>query len=148
MGTNFDRTAAWLTACGKLPGSDISVQFGCVLEEATELLCAVTFLGTVGMADAARALNSMKALGESLKKGELKAFIDPADRAQALDAICDIEVTLNGLAHLAIFDKNHADQLVMSANDAKLVDGRPVILPGGKIGKPEGWQPADLNGCV
>jgi len=34
---------------------------------------------------------------------------------------------------------------VLDSNDAKLVDGKPVILPGGKIGKPEGWKAPNLS---
>ena len=58
------------------------------------------------------------------------------------------EVTGNGVAYLAGFDKRGADQAVLASNDAKLVDGKPVIMPGGKIGKPEGWKAPDLSGFV
>jgi hypothetical protein len=69
-------------------------------------------------------------------------------RIDALDALCDTEVTGNGLAYMMGFDKPTADALVLDSNDAKLVDGKPVILEGGKIGKPEGWKAPDLRGCV
>lgn len=49
------------------------------------------------------------------------------------------------MAYLAGFDKDGADGAVLDANDAKLVDGKPVLLPGGKIGKPEGWKPPGLS---
>lgn len=51
-------------------------------------------------------------------------------------------------AYLAGFNKPLADWAVLAANDAKLVDGKPVILEGGKIGKPEGWKPPDLSAYV
>ena len=54
----------------------------------------------------------------------------------------------NGIAFLAGFDKDGADQAVLASNDAKLVDGKPVLLEGGKIGKPEGWKPPDLSAYV
>ena len=66
-------------------------------------------------------------------------------RAEALDALCDREVTGNGVAFLALMDKQTADRWVLDSNDAKLVDGKPVILDGGKIGKPEGWKAPDLT---
>ena len=69
-------------------------------------------------------------------------------RTDALDALCDAEVTGNGVAYMAGFDKPGADEAVMASNDAKLVDGKPVILEGGKIGKPEGWKPPDLSAYV
>jgi hypothetical protein len=63
-------------------------------------------------------------------------------------ALCDSEVTGNGVAYMAGFNKVQADALVLESNDAKLVNGQPVLLEGGKIGKPEGWKPPDLRGCV
>lgn len=78
----------------------------------------------------------------------LMASINPSDRIEALDALCDSEVTGNGVAYLAGFDKRGADLAVLASNDAKLVDGKPVILPGGKIGKPPNWQAPDLSGFV
>lgn len=63
---------------------------------------------------------------------------------EALDALCDREVTGNGVAFLAGMDKDGADKAVLDSNDAKLVDGKPVILPDGKIGKPPGWTPPNL----
>lgn len=59
-----------------------------------------------------------------------------------------MEVTGNGVAHLAGMDKECADMAVLDSNDAKLVDGEPVILEGGKIGKPGGWLPPDLTPFV
>jgi hypothetical protein len=59
-----------------------------------------------------------------------------------------MEVTGNGVAYLAGFDKDGADQAVLASNEAKLVDGKPVILEGGKIGKPAGWTPPDLTPFV
>ena len=44
--------------------------------------------------------------------------------------------------------QDEADHLVLSGKQAKLVDGKPVILENSKIGKPEGWKPADLSACV
>lgn len=76
------------------------------------------------------------------------ARINSSDRIEALDALCDSEVTGNGVAYLAGFDKQGADMAVLASNDAKLIDGKPVILPGGKIGKPDGWKAPDLSGFV
>jgi hypothetical protein len=38
--------------------------------------------------------------------------------------------------------------MLAAAQGAKLVDGKPVILEGGKIGKPAGWTAPDLRGFV
>ena len=46
---NFERAAAWLSACGKEPGPEtLSLQIGCDLEETAELLRCLpdVFVGT------------------------------------------------------------------------------------------------------
>lgn len=152
--SNYARTAEWLAACGKEPSEEnVSIQIGCDLEEAIELYRTINFetaddptsrLGAI----VKRALDDLEFVAAKLKRGEASARIDPWDSAEALDAICDREVTGNGIAYLAGFAKDAADKAVLDANDAKLVDGRPVILPGGKIGKPEGWTAPDLSRFV
>jgi predicted HAD superfamily Cof-like phosphohydrolase len=66
----------------------------------------------------------------------------------ARDALCDREITGNGAAHLCGFKKDEADQAVLASNDAKLVNGKPVLRAGGKIGKPDDWAPPDLSAFV
>lgn len=150
--TNYDRTKAWLSACGKRPSKDsLSVQIGCDIEEATEFLREVDFDADPDTAVRLRriilrAVEDLEFVALKIKKGEHTAILSNYEKA--LDALCDREVTGNGVAYFANFNKNAADQAVLDANDAKLVDGKPVILPGGKIGKPEGWKPADLSGYV
>ena len=65
-----------------------------------------------------------------------------------LDALCDREVTGNGVAYIAGFDKDAADQAVLASNESKLEDGKPVILPGGKIGKGKHYAAPDLRAFV
>lgn len=152
--TNFERAASWLAACGKEPSEqNVSIQIGCDLEETIELYRTIRFetsddpVARFG-AIVARALDDLEFVAAKLKSGDATAKIDPWDHADALDAICDREVTGNGIAYFSGFDKDAADKAVLDANDAKLVDGKPVILPGGKIGKPEGWTAPDLSRFV
>ena len=147
--TNFQRTADWLKACGKEPNeTNVSLQIGCHIEEFCE------FLGTLRCESDgyAKLIERTKAdlewFATKLKRGEQFTYIPHHLREAALDALCDNEVTGNGVAYLAVMNKPGADLAVMDANDAKLVNGVPVILPGGKIGKPEGWQPADISPFV
>jgi len=148
--TNFDRTAAWLKACGKeqLNPAHLSVQIGVHFEEIVELLecietdCAADNDSLECLAD------DLHLIASSLKKNITKCFIKTGKEVHMLDAICDTEVTGNGIAYLADFDKNGADGEVLASNDAKLVDGKPVLLPGGKIGKPEGWKAPELEKFV
>jgi hypothetical protein len=148
--TNFQRTAAWLKACGKEPGeANLSVQVGCHIEEFIEFLDTIEIKGkTLSLDLIAAAIHVLDDFAADLKKGDAIARISDDGREKALDALCDLEVTLNGVAYIAGFDKDSADQAVLASNDAKLVDGKPVIKEGGKIGKPQGWVAPDLAAFV
>lgn len=156
---NFLRVAEWLDTSGKEVGNNahLSVQVGCMLEEVAEFLVQLNpvdrqrhTVDTVEVLNTYEDLSLLRrrlfGLASVFKSGEHPtSFLDPL---AALDALCDIDVTINGVAFLAGWNKLKADMLVLEANDNKFVDGQPVILPGGKIGKRPGWQPADLSECV
>lgn len=147
--SNFERTRDWLIACGKEPNEqNLSVQIGCHLEEVAEFLSALEVNTALSDFVLRNAIIQLTTLGEGLKKGMVKATIPTERRVDALDALCDAEVTGNGVAFMANFIKPAADEEVLSSNEAKLVNGRPVLLPGGKIGKPEGWKAPDLQQFV
>jgi len=147
--SNYQRTADWLNACGKTPNdTGLSVQIGCHLEEFCEFLKVLRSdsEGYAKLLDRTRL--DLEWFATKLKKQEQFVYIPVHMRTDALDALCDSEVTGNGVAYMANFDKPKADELVLASNEAKLVDGKPVILEGGKIGKPEGWKAPDLRSCV
>lgn len=149
MTTNFERTKAWLIACGKEPTPEnLSVQVGCHIEEFCELLARLRTdsEGYAKLLDRTRL--DLEWFASKLKRREQAVYIPTHMRTDALDALCDAEVTGNGVAYLAGFDKPNADQAVLASNDAKLVDGKPVILEGGKIGKPSGWKAPNLRPFV
>mgnify|MGYP003338520120 CR=1 FL=1 len=147
MTNNYQRTANWLAACGKTKTStNVSVQIGCHLEEMAELLSALEFSRPLDAYEIASAIKALETLAADVKAGSCKATI--RNRAAALDALCDCEVTGNGVAYLANMDKPSADEAVLASNEAKLVGGKPVILDGGKIGKPPGWKAPDMNKFV
>lgn len=148
-GAAFYATADWLKACGKEPGNEaqLSTQIGCHIEEFAEFLRTVYIESNTGITSTAmqELAAHLEACGEALKKGYAVAKIH--DREAALDALCDTDVTGNGVAFLAGFKKAEADRRVIGANLDKFnPDGTPVILDGGKIGKRAGWEPADLTG--
>lgn len=149
MKTNYQRTADWLKACGKEPSPEnASLQIGCQLEEICEFLKTLRTDSDGYAKLIERTRIDLDWFAGKLKRREQSVYIPINLRAEALDALCDIQVTGDGVAYMLGFDKEVADALVLRSNDAKLVDGKPVILEGGKIGKPEGWLAPNLKGLV
>jgi len=147
--TNYERTAAWLDACGKEPSiENVSVQIGCHIEEFCEFLKAIRSDSEGYAKLIQRTVADLEWFAVKLKTRDQMVYIPVYLRTDALDALCDSEVTGNGVAYLSKFNKPVADKLVLDSNDAKLIDGKPVILEGGKIGKPDGWKAPDLRRLV
>ena len=147
--TNFHRTAGWLKVCGKEPNpEDLMIQIGCHIEEVCEFLEVLRTDkdGYAKLLDRTR--TDLEWFASKLKRREITVYIPPHLREDALDALCDAEVTGNGVAYLAGFEKPEADQAVLASNDDKLVDGKAVILDGGKIGKRPGWSAPNLRSFV
>lgn len=148
--TNFQRTADWLAAAGKRPGNPdhLSVQTGVHLEEFCEFLDELLIVGSPSDNDAlATASTRIKGIAHRLKQGSTGIRIK--DRVGFLDALCDAEVTGNGVAFLAQMNKVEGDRRVLFSNDSKLnADGTAVILPGGKIGKSERYVKPHLADLV
>ena len=149
MTTNFKRTADWLKACGKEPSpTNVSVQIGCDIEEQVEFLECLMVADKGNKLLLSTAIYNLRQVGNALKKGHDVVVVGMGDRVNALDALCDREVTGNGVAYMLKFNKEDADLEVLRSNDAKLVDDKPIILEGGKIGKPAGWVAPDLSEFV
>ncbi len=147
--TNYERAASWLATCGKQPSEEnVSLQVGCQIEEFCEFLSTLR-TDSEGYAKLLeRTISDLEWFAMKLKRKEQFVYIPIHLRTDALDALCDIEVTGNGIAYFAGFNKPAADRAVLDSNDSKLVDGKPVILEGGKIGKPPSFTPPDLRGFV
>lgn len=147
--TNFERTATWLAACGKKPNvQDVSTQIGCHLEEVAELLQVLRVDSDGWQRVLERAVTDLHDLAHEIKSGRRVGHIPQHLRMAALDALCDSEVTGNGIAYLSRMDKAEADRRVLDSNDSKLEGGKPVLLPGGKIGKGKDYQEPDLKGLA
>lgn len=150
MTTNFQRTKAWLEACGKTPTPEnLSVQAGCMIEEFCELLATLR-TDSEGYAKLLeRTRVDLEWFAGKLKRQEQQVYIPIHLRVDALDALCDIEVTGNGVAFLADFDKDAADQEVLASNESKLENGRAVFVEGTtKIGKGKSYKAPNLRGFV
>lgn len=148
--TNYQRTAAWLRAAGKAPGNaqDLTLQCGCHFEEVREQLELIRVNKDDWAAVLNRVVADLGSLATALKDGKIVAHIPVHLRAEFLKELCDTEITANGVAFLAGMDKDTADKLVIDSNDAKFVDGKPLLHPNGKIKKPDNWQKPYLKGCV
>jgi predicted HAD superfamily Cof-like phosphohydrolase len=147
--SNYKRTAYWLQACGKTPcEKNLAVQIGCHLEEFCEFLATLSTGETLHDQALAACREALEQMATKAKRREIHIGIPESRREDALDALCDAEVTGNGVAYLAGFDKPGADRAVLASNDAKLVGGKPVLLEGGKIGKPADWRAPDLRPFV
>jgi predicted HAD superfamily Cof-like phosphohydrolase len=148
MSTNFKQTADWLKAAGKEVSNEqhISTQIGVDLEETAEFLREISIESKTGLSSFAlqEIAILLDAIGKTIKLGHATAKV--YDREAALDALCDREVTGNGVAYLLGMDKDGADQEVLRSNNSKLnEDGTAVILEGGKIGKSERYTPPNLT---
>ena len=112
--TNYERTEAWLKACGKEPGAeDLSVQIGCHLEEFCEFLGALRSNSEGYGKLLERTRTDLEWYAGKLKRREQFVYIPTHLRIDALDALCDTEVTGNGVAYLAGMDKPGADRAVL-----------------------------------
>lgn len=147
--TNFDRVSNWLATAGKeKTPANLATQVGVHLEEVSELLEAITITSPTGAMSnvTIEAKMLLEMIGDGLKKGHFGVEI--YDREAVLDALCDADVTGNGIAYLAGFDKNGADKEVLNSNDSKFENGKAVILEGGKIGKGAQYFAPDLSKFV
>ena len=135
--SNFKRTADFLSAGQKQPGNPqhLSTQIGVHLEEFCEFIDELAITGSSAEHEGLHASSTrIKGIAHRIKSGHIGVKI--ANRVRALDALCDADVTGNGVAFLAEFRKEEADHRVLTSNESKLNDdGTAVILPGGKIGK-------------
>lgn len=120
----------WFATAEKFASLNASAQAGCMLEEVQETLQALKLSGDLAQ------------LATDLKAGDLA--LQDIDRKETLDGLCDIIVTVVGLAHLLNFDLNGALAEVDRSNWSKFEHGVPV-MNGLKIAKGRGYEPPNLE---
>lgn len=78
---------------------------------------------------------------------ELKVALDNGDRVEQLDALLDFIVVTTGAIHSAGFDGEGGWKEVMRTNFAKIDSetGKVRKREDGKVLKPLGWTPPELN---
>lgn len=81
---------------------------------------------------------------------ELLDAVDNHDRVEQLDALIDILVVTVGAIHSAGFNGKDAWREVMRTNFAKIdaETGKVRKREDGKVLKPDGWQPPNLESYV
>jgi len=144
--SNFSRTAAFLDACDKEKTvANVSVQIGQYMWAFLDFLESVSVSGPQSESDMDMVIKMLRRTGGAIKRGQTLAIVQADNRVAALSALCAVDAFGNAVAHLAEMDKEGADNATLIATEAMLVNGEPVLMPGGKIGTPEGWIPADLS---
>lgn len=133
----LEKTLEWFQKAVPNPtDKNKSVQLGVCYEEFAELLtaqgCQITSSMVSGLAD-------------EYKKGLEYVDDDPQKRVETLDALCDIIVTVVGVAHMLDMDIISAMQEVNRSNFSKFVNGKPVFNEQGKITKPDTYSPPNLE---
>ena len=147
----FARAARWLSIAGKNVGDQefVNCQFGVFLEEISEALSTVSIRSGTGLTHSTLEEISfiLRGVANTLKAGGADVVVE--NRAELLDGLCDIEFSGNGLAFALGMNKPVGDIRTRDSNDSKFnPDGTPVILPGGKVGKADGWAPAVYDDLV
>lgn len=149
--TNYQRTAAWLKAAGKEShnAEHTSTALGVHIEELREQLELMRVSQDGWAAVLERIVIDLRYLSEAIKTGKIIAHIPQHLRTDFLKELCDGKVTTDGIAYFMGANMDEADKRVIDANWSKFdKDGKPVILPGGKLGKSDLYRKADLKGLV
>lgn len=143
----FSQCLLWHSKARPNPTPEhLAVQLGCHLEEVAEMLDAIFSVAPEGPTPSAQTpvILYLTALADDLKQG--RRVIGKVRRKELLDSLADQVVTAVGIAYCANMDLAEAFNRVNKSNFSKFVEGKPVFLPGGKIGKGPGYRPPDLEG--
>lgn len=133
----LDKTDDWFRLAVPEPtDKNKSVQFGCFLEEVSEVVLA---LGDDSLVD------ELSDLADGYKAYTGKIHLTDEQRIELLDGLCDVIVTAVGVAHMFDMDIIGAMEEVNRSNFSKFVDGSPVFNGQGKIAKPDTYSPPNLE---
>lgn len=160
--SNFQKVGNWLEDAGQTT-EHFNAQVACDVEEMGEYLEALgdamdfPHQSDIGLLFSI-ATGTMKLISTYIRNlngvGLFNKLMEapPHKKTKLLDAICDREVTANGVAYMLNFRKDYADHLVQRSNDSKLVvvNGKRQANrdASGKIQKPPTFVPVNLDECV
>ncbi len=132
--------ANWFKAAKPEPtDKDRLTQIGCHYEEVSEMMVAChgdEHMGSKVMENCAR--------GYKKFRPELASLVQPENKIELLDALCDQIVTATGVAYMMGFDIEGALKEVIRSNNSKMVKGKFEFDDNGKIMKPESYSEPDL----
>lgn len=135
----------WFEIAVPNPTSEnVSVQYGCHLEEVAEML-EVTF--DIHVADC---VNNKSHYYKKSAPGHIDFInnLDNNQKIELLDSLCDQIVTAVGVAHMLGMDIEGALKEVNDSNMSKFEDGKAVFNENGKIKKGKYYRKPDLTPFV
>lgn len=135
----------FMAARPKKTAEEFTTQVGVHFEEVGEMIDEISPLDQETnnlLLDTRIALTK---LADHLKRSETALIeILPENRIKFLDACCDQIVTVTGSAYGQNMQIDGALKAVDVSNWSKFEDGKPIFLPGGKIGKGKDYAKVDL----
>lgn len=143
------RTLEWFKEAKPTPRhEDLMVQLGVHFEEVCELLDVLLGTSQNASLNVLCAKENLHRLAEDMKANPLAYEIAHEDRVEALDALCDQNVTGAGVAYMLRMNFEEAMQEVNRSNFSKFVNGKAVLTEQGKIAKGPGYFKPDLTPFV
>lgn len=128
---------------------DFTTQLGVHVEEFGEMLDCFTATNSETYILVEQARRSVHALANHLKAEDDAVRIQPEDRVEFLDSICDQIVTGTGVAHTQRMDILNGLNEVNRSNFSKFDDeGEPIFNPDRKVMKGPGFSKPDLTPYV
>lgn len=143
----IDFIEMWHEKARPVPNDDhLRVQTGCHFEEVMEMVAVMSGDDEYSSQLLDRLHTALTIVSLGLKHGTIKFRVNPSDRAEFLDSLCDQIVTGVGVGHCAGMNMSEAVRRVNHSNWSKFKNGKPEFDKNGKIEKPDTYTPPNLEG--
>lgn len=137
-------TLIWHTKARPTPtDKDFNIQTGCMIEEVLESIEELTTKNASGLTRLNGVKRELSAMANDLKSGKYQVSV--RDDIEFLDGLCDVIVTVAGVAHAKGYNIIDAMAEVNASNDSKFENGQPVFDDNGKIIKGKDYFKPDLS---
>jgi hypothetical protein len=143
-----DHIELWHSRARPKPeAKDLNVQAGCHFEEVMEMVAVMTGDDEYSSIMLDRLHTALTVVAMGLKKGTITFHVEPENRKEFLDGLCDQIVTSIGVGHCAKMKITEAVRRVNASNWTKFnVNGYPEFDENGKIMKGPNYHKPDLEG--